>query len=250
MRPRLSRWCTCAVVRFALVILASWSFAPPPALPSPSATSPGEPDHPRRLCDEGAPLCPDPVDPLSYEGRYIGHDEPSLVFYSTVPGSGNSVQYTLRLPTEPSIRPRQDGTGGTFNFQVYPAFWLGMALCDPQSAPEFTHADCVPNSDTNIFENADPSATDYIGKHPGTAFLELQFYPPGWVPWPASTSCDATQWCAALNIFSFNFDQNAGVANNQDCQNKVGLEPDNFAFLTKSGVPHGPRVRWGRRSGA
>jgi hypothetical protein len=57
-----------------------------------------------------------------------------------------------------------------------------MALCDNQSAPEFTHAPCTPNSDSNIFDGADPAQPDYIGRHPGTAFLELQFYPPGWAP--------------------------------------------------------------------
>ena len=77
-----------------------------------------------------------------------------------------------------------------------------MALCDNQSAPEFTHAPCAPDSDANIFDGTNPRRPDYIGKHPGTAFLELQFYPPGWVPWPPGVSCDATKWCAAMAIFS------------------------------------------------
>ena len=55
-------------------------------------------------------------------------------------------------------------------------------------------------------------APDYIGKHPGTAFLEVQFYPPGWAPWPPGVSCDATKWCAAMAIFSLNQDQNTGVS--------------------------------------
>jgi hypothetical protein len=67
------------------------------------------------------------------------------------------------------------------------------------------------NSDTNIFDGADPSKANYIGHHPGTAFLELQFYPPGWVPFQNAISCDATQWCAAMAIFSFNNDQNTGI---------------------------------------
>ncbi len=131
--------------------------------------------------------------------------------------------------------PTQDGTGGTFNFQDRIAFWFGMDLCDNQSAPEFTHAPCPPNSDTNIFDGADPSKANYIGHQPGTAFLELQFYPPGWVPFQDAISCDATQWCAAMAIFSFNNDQNTGIPNNADCLNTVGIEPANFAFITKSG---------------
>jgi hypothetical protein len=43
-----------------------------------------------------------------------------------------------------------------------------------------------------------------------------------------------------MAIFSFNSNQNTGVANNAACLNSVGIEPANFAFITKSGVPHAP----------
>src|SRR5262245_40599156 len=192
------------------------------------------------LCNEGSPLCAETADALGYQGKYTGHDEPSLLFYSGTQGSGNNQQYRLVVPQDPPIQPRQDGTGGTFNFQDRIAFWFGMDLCDNQSAPEFTHAPCTPNSDTNIFDGADPTQPDYIGRHPGTAFLELQFYPPGWVPFQNAISCDATQCCAAMAIFSFNRDQNTFVDNNAACLSTVGLEPANFAFLTASGVPQAP----------
>jgi hypothetical protein len=42
----------------------------------------------------------------------------------------------------------------------------------------------------NIFNDSDPDSAHHIGKHPGTAFMEKQFYPPSWVPQPANTSCD------------------------------------------------------------
>jgi hypothetical protein len=144
------------------------------------------------------------------------------------------------VPRDPPVLPRQDGTGGTFNFQDRIAFWFGLALCDNQSAPEFTHDPCTPNSDSNIFDGADPTKADYIGRHPGTAFLELQFYPPGWVSFDKAISCDATQWCAAMAIFSLNSNQNTGVDNNAACLNSVGVEPANFAFITKSGTPPAP----------
>src|ERR1044071_9765346 len=191
-----------------------------------------EDQHVHQLCEEGNPLCAESADAIGYEGRYTGHDEPSLLFYSNVAGAGNNNLYQLRLPTDPLMLPTQDGTGGTFNFQLHIAFWLGMALCDNQSAPEFTHAPCVPDSDANIFDGADPAAPDYIGRHPGTAFLELQFYPPGWVPFQNAISCDATQWCAAMAIFSLNQDQNAGVVNNAACLSTVGLEPANCVQAT------------------
>jgi hypothetical protein len=138
------------------------------------------------------------------------------------------------------VLPNQAGTAGSWNFQVHIAYWFGMALCDNQSAPEFTHADCVPDSDTNIFDGTNEAAPDYIGHHPGTAFLEVQFYPPGWAPWPAGISCDAAKWCAAMAIFSLNQDQNTGAVNNADCLNTVGIEPANFAFIMRSGTPHAP----------
>lgn len=192
------------------------------------------------LCNEGSPICAETADALGYQGAYTGHDEPSLLFYSGTPGAGNNQQYRVVVPQDPPVLPRQDGTGGTFNFQDRIAFWYGMDLCDNQSAPEFTHAPCTPNSDSNIFDGADPAQPDYIGRHPGTAFLELQFYPPGWVPFQNAISCDATKWCAAMAIFSFNSNQNTGVNNNAACLNTVGVEPANFAFITKSGTPQAP----------
>jgi hypothetical protein len=199
-----------------------------------------EEHHIRALCDDNAPLCAEPLDSIGYEGEYTGHDEPSVLFYSNTPGSGNNQHYRVVVPKDPPTLPTQAGTGGTFNFQNRIAFWFGLDLCDNQSAPEFTHAPCTPDSDTNIFDSGDPNAPDYIGRHPGTAFLELQFYPPGWAPFQEAISCDATKWCAAMAIFSFNRDQNTFVDNNADCLGTVGIEPANFAFITKSGVPHAP----------
>ncbi len=196
-------------------------------------------EHVRLECDEGSPYCTEVAENIGYDGEYIGHDEPSLLFYSDVPGSGNNSIYRFKLPKEPPTLPTQDGTGGTYNFQLHPAFWFGMALCDSESFPEFTH-ECNPNSDTNIFDSSDPNAADYIGKHPGTAFLEVQFYPPGWVPFLQAISCDPTKWCAAVAIFGLNQDANSGVANNPDCLGTVGIEPANFAFITLNGTPHAP----------
>src|SRR5215469_9429630 len=175
----------------------------------------------------------------TYTGAYTGHDEPSTLFYSNAPGSGNNNTYTMKLPTDPPTAPNQSGTGGTDNFQLHPAFWFGMAMCDTQSAPEYTTA-CIPDSDANVFDNPDPTASDYMGHHPGTAFMEMQFYPPGWVLWPPGVSCDATKWCAALNIDSYSENMNTGQANNAARLNTVGIEPVNIAFVTTSGVSQAP----------
>jgi len=94
----------------------------------------------RPLCDDNGPLCTEINEfpsgqTTNYEGQYVGHDEPSLLFYSNVPGSGNHMRYRLVLPRDPPVLPNQAGTGGTFNFQLHPAFWFGIAMCDTQSYP-------------------------------------------------------------------------------------------------------------------
>src|SRR4029077_291566 len=80
-------------------------------------------------CDEGTGvLCSEVYDPIGYNGAYTGHDEPALLFYSNVPGSGSTQIYRLRLPKDPPTPPNQNGTGGVFNFMLHPAFWFGMEI--------------------------------------------------------------------------------------------------------------------------
>jgi hypothetical protein len=43
-----------------------------------------------------------------------------------------------------------------------------------------------------------------------------------------------------MAIFSLSLDMNNGIQNNADCLAKVGIEPANFAFITKNGRPHAP----------
>ncbi len=168
-----------------------------------------------------------------FGSEYVGHDEPSGVFYSNVAGSGNHMAYSLQLPRDPS--PAHPNTPGkSYQFELNGAMWLGMALCDTQSYPEQVST-CTPDSDSNI---VDPAVSP---KHPGTAFMELQFYPPGWVPWPTwqvavgASGCDPTKWCAAMNIFSLAEDPVAGTTLNATCAAKTGLEYVNFAFISKNG---------------
>ncbi len=197
-------------------------------------------------CEDPYSLCTErrynrSYDP-EYKGRYIGHDEPSLLFYSNVPGSGNYNVYKMVLPKDPATFPsdaNSAGTGGptVWNFQLHPAFWFGMALCDSESFPLFTHR-CTPDSDGNIFDDASPKSKRYIGRHPGTAFLEMQFYPPGWV-----NGFSQTQYAASLHINGLSIKAlgpTGSILNNTDCQNKVGLEPTVFALLTLDGKSQAP----------
>jgi hypothetical protein len=156
-------------------------------------------------------------------GYYVGHDEPSMEFVSNTPGSGNSAQYSVTLPTEPSFPPNGSAAGPVWDFQLTPTFWFGMVMCDNQSWPE-GNSNCTPDSDSNI--QVPPTPT-----HAGSAYEELQFYPPGWAP---NVSCDQVHWCAALTIDSFQANYDFSNAN-PNCE-----EPVNYALLTRDGVPIGP----------
>ena len=183
-------------------------------------------------------LCPDVADPKQVFDEYVGHDEPSAVFYSNKPGSGNRNQYQVVLPHDPSpANPMAHGK--SYHFELNGALWFGMALCDTQSYPEQVSG-CTPDSDSNI---VDPAVSP---NHPGTAFMELQFYPPGWVPWPTwavavgASACDPTKWCAALNVFSLLEDPVNGTLQNATCAAKVGIETFQFAFVTRNGRSQAP----------
>jgi hypothetical protein len=156
-------------------------------------------------------------------GHYIGHDEPSVKFISHAAGSGNTMTYFMRLPVDPKRQPTATGSVTDYN-ELSVAPWFGLPLCDPNSYPVNP---CQPDSDKNSGAISDPKAA-------GSAFMELQLYPPGYAPFTDNMSCTRTQYCAALTIDSleaqFNF------ANlNAACE-----EPTNFAFLQTNGVPAGP----------
>jgi hypothetical protein len=154
-------------------------------------------------------ICADPV--AHYDnGWYVGHDEPSLQFFSSTAGSANNMAWSITLPAADPT-PTQSGSV-TANFENYVAFWFAAAICDPNSYP---FGACTANSDGNAPGKA------------GSALLELQFYPPGWQPFSTQISCNHTQWCAALNIDSLSL-------------NNACFEPVNFAFLQDNGVPPGP----------
>jgi hypothetical protein len=174
-------------------------------------------------------LCTDPVRVVnghysrgSDNGWYIGHDEPSVKFISSAPGSGSSMTYFMKLAVDPKAAPTANGSV-THYAELSIAPWFGLPMCDPNSYPQNP---CKPASDTNTGLGAPTDA--------GSAFLELQFYPPGFGPFKDAFSCDQTRYCAALNIDSlectFNF-----VSCNNDC-----TEPVNFAYIQRNGVPTGP----------
>jgi hypothetical protein len=178
----------------------------------------------------GGDLCADPIKVVDGKGSrfidngwYVGHDEPGIRFISNTPGSANTMTYLVKLPVDPQAAPTP--TGSVTNYgQDSIAPWFGLAMCDPNSYPQNP---CTPDSDSNISDPANPADA-------GSAFMELQLYPPGYTPFVDNTSCSITKWCAALTIDSL--ECNFGFETcNPNC-----TEPVNFAFLQTNGVPTGP----------
>jgi hypothetical protein len=185
-------------------------------------------------------LCTDPLGPRNYKGyaassrysrngrfvdngHYVGHDEPSVKFISNAAKSGNTMTYFMRVPHDPATPPTSNLTVTDYS-ELSVAPWFGLPICDPLSYPQNP---CTPDSNSNASGISNPQDA-------GSAFMELQFYPPGIPPFQDSVSCTATKWCAAITIDSlesqFNF-----VNLNPNCP-----EPINFAYLQTNGVPAGP----------
>ncbi len=165
-------------------------------------------------------------------GQYIGHDEPDTTFLSRAPGSGNNVNWTVTVGRDPAALPTDAHPGRDVShwFQLSPAPWFSMAICDPNSYPQ---TPCSPESDSNAPTCFSLSCTT-AQSGAGAAFMEMQLYPPGNPPFADSASCDDTHWCAALTIDSLECTTGFVTCNTQ-CE-----EPLNFGFIQRNGVPTGP----------
>ena len=157
-------------------------------------------------------------------GHYIGHDEPSVKFLSNAAGSASAMTYVMRLAVDPKATPTVTSPRVSHYAELSPAPWFGLALCDPKSYPQNA---CAPASDANSGGFSDPHAA-------GSAFMELQFYAPGFTPFVDGPSCDQTRYCAAVTIDSLECTFAFATCNNH-C-----IEPVNFAYLQMNGVPAGP----------
>ena len=133
-------------------------------------------------------------------GVYVGHDEPSVKFISS---ARQREQHDLRHAAVqgPAGQADRSPHGKTVSdyAELSPAPWFGLPICDPELVP----AEPL-QARQRLQQRAinDPNAA-------GSAFMEFQFYPPGYQPFVDAPSCDATHWCAALTIDSlesqFNF---------------------------------------------
>src|SRR6266700_5707113 len=68
-------------------------------------------------------------------GRYVGHDEPSVKFISSLAGSANTMSYGMRLPRDPKKAATATGTVTKYG-ELSVAPWFGLPMCDPRSFPQ------------------------------------------------------------------------------------------------------------------
>ena len=90
-------------------------------------------------------------------GVYIGHDEPDATFLSNRPGTGNEVSWTVTLGSDPTAAPTATSPGNDVShwFELTPAPWLSMAICDPNSYPQLP---CTANWDSKCLQLAHTQA--------------------------------------------------------------------------------------------
>ena len=206
MRPLRKTWLAALAVGCAAIATASAGTLSASAARSTSATPLHATAPETHWCNTDGVTCVEPLQnwdefpfykKVRSEGvnldEYIGHDEPSVLFNSSTPGSGNDNLYNLTLPKDP---PGAAHAGRERRHRQLPAA-PDLLVRDgdvrrPVGAPNPTYSGspypnttCTPDSDSNIRTGDDPTSPDYIGKAPGGGYMEMQTYPPGWVKWPA-----------------------------------------------------------------
>src|SRR5260370_8412039 len=126
------------------------------------------------------------------------------------------MSYLMQLALDPVAAPTPNGSVTKYA-ELSIAPWFGLPLCDPKSYPQ---QPCTPDSDSNTWLGSKTDA--------GSAFMELQFYPPGFGPFKDAFSCDQTQYCVARTIDSLSCSFNFKFSNNNstDPPTSSSLPPD------------------------
>ena len=131
-----------------------------------------------------------------HRARRARHDVPVRQ-----PGSGNDVTWTRPYRADPSAAPTDANPGHDVAhwFELSPRLGTRWRCATPTPTRRLS---CTPESDTNAPDV--PSGNQCANGYPGggSAFMEMQFYPPGFPPFVDGIGCDDTHWCAALTIDS------------------------------------------------
>ena len=103
-------------------------------------------------------------------GHYVGARRAGRLVRLPGSGSGNRARWQLTLPTDPA--PSSVPGARIYSFEQHVAFWFGMALCASRPSPSRYRLH------TGLRQQHHRGPEDQRS-HAGSAYLELQFYPPG-----------------------------------------------------------------------
>ena len=198
-----------------------------------------------RPCARRGRSCASTRTTRSAQRRVHGHDEPTVHFTRTGPGTGgNDLTYTMTLPKNPPVKPNQAGTAGTCDFQLRATFWLGLTMCDSAVVAELHSRRASRTATRTRGSRARTRARRTTSASiRGTRSWSCSSTSPATSRSSTGFGCSATQWCANLTIDSLSDQDNTGVQQNADCLNNhflVGEEPVNWAYITKSGKSQAP----------
>ncbi len=123
---------------------SAWGSADlPPGMPTVSGVAPTDPG----AADPPAPcyaVSPATVGQAILPGSCVGHDEPTIGFYSISPGSGGNATWNGTLPTDVSTTQNQSSLYATAFFGLVAAdsaAWLGQCYVELQLYPDFSWTD-------------------------------------------------------------------------------------------------------------
>ena len=143
------------------------------------------------LCQSNKSTCVDAASNLG--GEYVGHDEPSVLFKSGIPGSGNDMTY---------VSDAAEGSEDPAERVGCRAAARGTSSCGRRSGSGSRCATPSPRPSSPRSAHRTPTATTWSAairarrtisaSIPGNAFMELQFYGPGYVPQFEGFGCTAT----------------------------------------------------------
>ena len=194
------------------------------------------------LCVSHSSLC---ADIYSNPGdEYVGHDEPSLEFKSSEPGSGNDITY--QVPTRGSAAEAARGRLGRDLELRAAADVVVRAHAVRLRVGPGVHEDVHTGLRRERPRRNRPERSELHRQASrqrvhGAAVLRARLRPQF-----EGFGCAATRYCAAMTIDSLTEGQNTGTGGGQPntpaCNNYIlgGIEPINWAYVTKSGVSQAP----------
>ncbi len=212
---------------------AAWGSADlPPGMPGlTGAAAPGSSDPPTPCYA---------VNPSSFgqsilPGGCVGHDEPTIGFYSISPGSGANVTWNGTLPTDVSATQNQSDLYATAFFGLVasdPDAWLGQCYVELQLYPDFSWA--APSTSTaGVWSGAvvgwqvDPTSGDVdtcfyeplsLNGLPSDGYFQMNqgdsfsFVASGWTTDPAGETFSLTDLTSGNATSATLYNATAGVA--------------------------------------